>query len=159
MFRTQPNHELQIPLPRELFGQDSSVRHWRAFEVVLHNFWFIVEFLVEEEGYQSWKTICASNLQNVISLVASDYILEHRINLVIPVHQNEEQQIQTKPVVGIYAAEEDGQKSMTIYVTSDGSRYVDTALGFKESQAENKSTLYVKKNIDVRPDTEGKEGW
>jgi hypothetical protein len=46
---------------------------------------------------------------------------------------------------------------MTIYVTSDGSRYVDTAIQYKENQAKNKSTLYMKKNFDVRPATEDKE--
>ncbi len=157
MFRTQSNHELKISLPRELFGQDPSVRNWRAFEVVLHNFWFIMEFLVEEDGYKSWKTICASNLQDVINLSASEYILEHRINLVIPVHQNKERQIQIKPLIAAYSAEEDGQRSMTIYITSDDSRYIDTALGYKESQAENKSTLYIKKHFDVRPATEDEE--
>lgn len=157
MFRTQMNHELKIPMPRELFGQDSNVQHWRAFEIVLHNFWFIVEFMVNDDGYKHWNTICASDLTDALSLAAAEFILEHRINLVIPVHQNKERQMQMKPIVEIYAAEEDGQKSMTIYVTSDGSRYVDTALCFKESQAKNKSTLYVKKNIDVRPATEDEE--
>lgn len=154
MFRTQLSHEIKMPLPKEIFGKDSGFQHWRAIEVVLHNFWFIVEFLEGDDEYQSWNTLCVGTVEDAVSLAASDFVLEHRINLVIPVHQNNERQMLIKPVVEIYSAEENGQRSMTIYVTRDGARYVDTALGFKEDQAENKSTLYVKKDIDVRPATE-----
>lgn len=158
LFRTQLHYELKMPLPAALYGEDPGIQHWRAFEIVMHNFWFIVEFLVEEgEGEQFWKTICAHTRDAVIELISSDVVLEHRINLVIPTYHNEERQLQMKPVVAIHEADEDGQRSMTIYVTSDNSRYVDSALGMKESQAENKTILYAKKDIDVRravPDEE-----
>lgn len=151
MFETQPNYELSMPLPIALYGDNPGIKHWHAFELVLNNFWFVVEFLADGgDGNQYWKTLIVSNLNNVLDLVSSEGVLEHRINMVIPTHHSGIQQLKMKPVVTIYSAEENGQNSMTIYVASDGLRYVDSALGFEESQAENKSTVYAKKDINIK---------
>lgn len=150
MFKTQSNYEFVIPALGAL-GDEPGVKHWQAFELVLNNFWFVVEFLVKEsDGHQYWKTMMVSDLNSVLGLVSSDEILEHRINMVIPTHHSEVEQLQMKVVVAIYSAQESGQQSMTIYVSSDGLRFVDSALGYNEEQAENKETLYSKNNINIK---------
>ncbi len=150
MFKTHSDYELKFPLPGELFGQKPTDQHWRAFEVIIQEFWFIVEYMIESDDVQYWKMICLSNLDDVLTLVASDFILDHRINLIVSVDQNNEQQIQSKLVVEIYSADENGHRSMRIYVASDGSRYIDTAIGYTENQAKNKSALYIKKDVNVK---------
>lgn len=157
MFRTHPIYLIDMPLPPELFGQESGLQHWRAFDVVIHGFWFVVEYLIEDvDGGGYWQTICVDDIQSTITLVSTPDVLKHRINLVIPTFHNAERQLQMKPLVEVYTAEEDGQASMTIYVTSDGTRYVDSALHFGESNAEsyaeNRAALYVNHDINIRAD-------
>jgi hypothetical protein len=150
MFTTQPAFELSIPA-LDIFDNATGVKNWRAFELALNDFWFVIEFLTEDsDGDQYWNTIMMSQLPDVLEFLSSESILEHRINMVIPAEYSDVQQLQMKVVVAIYSAEEDGQESMTIYVASDGTRYVDSLLGFNENQATNRTTLYLKKDINVK---------
>jgi len=147
MFRTNPDFELRLP---KLFKEPPGVRNWSAFEIVLHNIWFIVEFLIEsEDGEGEWRMLCFDRRIDVIDLVNAEFVKEHRINIVVPANRTEMRQMVMMPLVEIIDADEDGQRSMTIYVTSDGTRIIDTALGYTEEQAENKSIVYMKKDIDV----------
>ena len=148
MFRTNLDFESRLP---NLFGRPPGVQHWSAFEIVFHNIWFIVEFLIEAEDGEGefWKMLCFDRRIDVINLVNADFVKEHRVNIVVPANRTEMRQMMMKPLVEIIDADEDGQRSMTIYVTSDGTRILDTALGFTEEQAENKTIVYMKKDIDV----------
>lgn len=152
MFRTQSQYELKIPLPSQLYGENPGIHHWHAFECVLSDFWYIVEFLSEEgEGeYRSsyWKTICSYELAPVLQLVNEDFVLEHRINLVIPTYKTSNKQLQIKPLSEIYSYSANLPQSTKEFVTNDGERYVQSV--DDEDDAKDKTRIYFKSNTNVR---------
>ena len=153
MFETHPEFEITTGPAPELFGLDPGVKRWHAFDVMFNDYWFIGEILLGEdvEGYfQRWNTICASDISSLIELVAQDYVIEHRLNLVIPPSYTVNHQFAIKPLIEIIFADEEGQPSMTIFVTSDNSRYVKSALGLTEADATNTELIYAREEIASR---------
>jgi hypothetical protein len=153
MFETHPDYEITGGLPPELFGLDPGIKCWRAFDVMFHDFWIIAEILIGKNDEQEdplWKTICTSDIQSLIGLLAAELVIEHRLNLVIPTYHEANQQIAIKPVLQIISADEDGQPSMMIFVTSDNARYVKSLLELTEADATNKKVLYARSKIASR---------
>lgn len=163
MFKTIPQYELKLGIPPEIFGADPGEKTWLAFEQSIHTFFFVVEYLTkpmegEEEFGGMWVTLYATHLEAVIDLIADDRVLESRINLSIPVHSSDKQQLELKPITDIYEYDEifvDGDdehphKSI-VYVTSDGARYLDSNLLSRESELTSKPvTLYSKKDVTLK---------
>jgi hypothetical protein len=153
LFSTQNHHEFKFPLPVELYGDNPGIRHWRAFECVFHDYWFIVETLVAEgeDKMLFWKTICCGDLTSILSLVSQDSVKEHRINLVIPTYQTPNHQLQIKPIIEIFDDGEESTDGSKEFITSDGEHYIKSTTSEKELKG--KRRIYLKRNIDVRSES------
>ena len=153
MFRTFPHYEFKSRLPSELFGGGSGTKYWRAFEVVFDDFWFLGEFLIAESAADempSWKTFAANHIDDMIVQANQPAVREHRLNLIIPVHHNPDRFITMKPITEIIKGEDEHGQMVTIYVTGDGSRYVSTSVDANEAEVKNKTTSYMKRDVEVR---------
>lgn len=158
MFRTLPEYEFKMPLPAALFGDQSGTQHWLAFEILFHDFWFIGEFLLGAESAGAddkpprWHTFAADKVSDLIVLASEPQTREHRINLVIPTYHHKDGQLRLAPITEIFRGmDPDRQQNVTVYVTNDGARYVSSSLELQASDVVDKSLIYSKRDVDVRP--------
>lgn len=157
MFRTIPDYEFKMPIPSEAFGGQEGTRHWRAFEIVAHKFWFIGEFLfshrdADDDEMLLWHTFAADDVRDLIVLASEDVVREHRLNLVIPTYHDKDGRFRLMPIKEIYQGTEGGyRQTATIYVTSDGARFIDPSHDLQEADITNKALIYLKRDVNVRP--------
>lgn len=157
MFRTHPEYESKMRLPSALFRGYKGTRHWRAFEIVFNDFWFLGEFLMSRgsDDESRWHTFAAYEVNDLIVLASEPQVREHRLNLVIPTHQDHEGQLRLMPLREIFrGTEPEHRQTVFVYVTNDDARYVSSSLDVQEANVIDRSLLYSKQNVNVRPFTE-----
>jgi hypothetical protein len=151
MFRSHKEFEVDMPLPVELYGENPGMQHWAGFEILFNEVWFLVEILAAEGGGKdAMKMItnyCFTDFNAVLQLVAMEGVLEHRVNAVLPTYLDVERKFSIKPLAEFFTAKERGQQSMKIYVANDGTRYVESALGLSEAEAEEKTLIYANRRV------------
>lgn len=147
LFRTRPDFEFKFGTYSEWLGDPPGTQHWRAFEWVFHDLWFIIEFLTEdgtgEDRRRLWKTICCTELLPVIDLAHDRNVLDHRLSVVTPPYASVKRQIELKPIQLVYSC---GKNAYEV-ITSDGSQYnwpKDST-----STAPSKRKIYFRQSADA----------
>ena len=142
MFETIESAEIHIPA---IFG-DKSRRFWAYVQLRLHMPWFYVAYQFNnEDGTTMRHVLFLSRIEQLQQMVQDQDIEINEVHIVLPSHMSGKDKWTMELLAEVWEGMEpevEGQPAY-IYVTSDRSRYTDSALNTKEADLLNKELIYA----------------
>lgn len=143
MFETIDEAEVKIPDPLKAPGE----RAWWFVKNSLHMRWFhLVCESTYKDDYRSSNMFFLTQIDHLLDVVEDKTVKILQVDLVTPKHMNEGERWKMEPLSEIwvgYEPECEHQQEAHIYVTSDGTRYLDSALSEREEELLNKKLIFT----------------